>query len=307
MERIEDFSALPAGCAGGLLSIGKFDGVHLGHAELLKTLTSNARRLGVPSVVMTFDPPPLSFIAPQRLSPPLYTLPTKIRWIESFSPDYLLLVSADREFFAQSPEEFFHSTVLSSLRAAGLVEGANFTFGRDRAGNGRTLRALCEKHRLFLEIVPSVDCLGEPVSSSRIRRLIRDGAVDAAALLLMSPYTLEGVCVPGEHRGSCLGFPTANVAQVVTLIPGAGVYAAAARAAGGRFPAAVSIGGNPTFGVEAAKIEAHLIGYGGGDLYGEPITLELRKKLRDLVDFPSAEALIDQIRRDVARVKEIVD
>lgn len=300
MERVDDFSALPAGCTGGLLSIGKFDGVHLGHAELLKILTDNARRMAVPSVVITFDPPPLSFLAPERLSPPLYTLANKIRWIESFSPDYLLVISADREFFAQNPEEFFRSTVLSSLNAKGMVEGTNFTFGRDRAGNDQTLRRLCEKYQLFLELVPPVRCLGEPVSSSRIRRLIRSGAVDTAATLLMSPYTLEGVCVPGEHRGSALGFPTANVGQIETLLPGSGVYAATAYVAGARYAAALSVGGNPTFGVETVKVEAHLIDYHGGDLYGEPIILEPREKLRDLVTFSSKEQLINQIEHDIA-------
>jgi riboflavin kinase/FMN adenylyltransferase len=186
-----------------------------------------------------------------------------------------------------------------------MVEGTNFGFGRDREGNIDTLAALCRAHGLDLEVVPPLELAGVPVSSSRVRRTLQSGDVSEAAALLGRPYRLSGIVGTGQRRGQTLGFPTANLEQVVTVIPGDGVYAVRAWHAGSSWPAAANVGPNPTFGEQARKLEVHLIGY-EGDLYGEPLAIEFLERLRDTRPFSGVSQLVAQLRDDVAKAREIV-
>ncbi len=305
MKIIRDLGTVPAKCHECLLTIGKFDGLHAGHAEILRTLTELAQELRLPSVVMTFDPSPLEVLHPKRASAPLSSVHEKIEQIRSYGVDYLLIYPATKEFFQLSAEEFFQTIVLQTFHASGMIEGPTFTFGRRRGGNEERLRDLCKKNGLSLTIVPSIQLLGKKVSSSRIRQLLSEGNVAAAGTLLTRPYRIVGTVSHGDHRGTTLGFPTANISQISNFLPKQGVYAATAFVDHHQFQTALSIGGNPTFGIEEKKIEAFLLNYSGEDLYEKEVTIDFQTRLRDLVAFKSKEALIEQIRIDVQKIKTL--
>lgn len=291
---------------GGVLSIGKFDGLHRGHAEILGRLTRKARLLGVPSVVFTFDPPPIQVLRPD-LPPPtlLCDVDQKIAAFERFGPDALVLFPTTREFLARSAPEFFREIVVERFGAVALVEGSNFNFGRAKEGNGAVLAELCGRFNVDLEIAPSVEIDGVAVSSSSIRALIRSGEVERAAAALGRPYRLRGIVESGDRRGRTLGFPTANLGQTATVLPNPGVYAATATLENGEtFAAAVNLGGNPTFGVDAVKIEVHLLDF-SGDLYGTRLDVDFRRKIREVVTFASKDALIERLNRDLDEIRRL--
>lgn len=302
MRLIHDLAAVLPSERGTILSIGKFDGLHAGHAEILRSLVSDARRRRVCSTVMTFYPAPVEILRPALSVPPLCDLDRKIELIESFGPDLLVVFPTTRAFLDLSADAFFRTVVLDAFGASGLVEGADFNFGSNRGGNCDLLRTLCREESLSLNIVPSVCALGREVSSSRIRALLREGEVAAARAMLTRPYRMTGVVVHGEHRGRKLGFPTANLSGVKTILPKTGVYAARALVDGRTFATALNIGGNPTFGVSATKIEAHLLDF-SGDLYGKTISLDLYTRLRDTLTFDTREELLAQMQKDFIAVR----
>jgi len=304
MRLIHDLAAIPDDCRGGFLTIGKFDGIHAGHAAILRTLTESAHERRTASIVMTFDPAPAELLHPSRAALPLCTQERKIELIESFQPDLLVVYPTQPSFLQLSAEQFFQTIVLDTFHASGLAEGANFTFGRKRGGNSDRLRELCRETGCLLQIVPSVRISGREVSSSRIRTLLRDGEAASARTMLTRPYRMTGIVAHGEHRGRQLGFPTANLSQVRTIIPKPGVYAACTQIDGKRYRVALNIGGNPTFGVEQMKIEAHLIGY-HGDLYSRKIALDFYERIRGVQTFSSGEELIRQMKADRAVIETI--
>jgi riboflavin kinase/FMN adenylyltransferase len=180
-----------------------------------------------------------------------------------------------------------------------LVEGPNFNFGRGRAGTIATLREFCEQAEMTLEVVEPVVLDGETVSSSRVRKLLGEGRIDEACRMLTEPYRLRGMVRHGAGRGVKIGFPTANLDAIDTLLPGLGVYAGRALVDGATWPAAINVGPNPTFGEQAMKVEVHLIGY-HGSLYGRPLEVDFVRRLRDIQRFDSVAALREQLQRDVA-------
>ena len=209
------------------------------------------------------------------------------------------------ELLQLSAANFFRTVILEQLAARALVEGPNFAFGHKRAGTIETLRQLCGRASIELTILPPVVHEGRPVSSSRVRQALERGAVGEAATLMGHPYRLRGQVVAGQRRGRTLGFPTANLAQVPTLIPGNGVYAVRAYVADKSWPGAANIGPNPTFGEEERKVEIHLIGF-SGDLLGQELALDFLDRLRDTRPFPSAGQLVEQLRHDVEQARKIV-
>jgi riboflavin kinase/FMN adenylyltransferase len=210
----------------------------------------------------------------------------------------------DEALLALSPEAFFQQIVQEQLAAQGMVEGPNFFFGHGRTGNIDTLKALCQAAAISLEIVPSVQGGNEIVSSSRVRSAIQAGDVDLARQLLTRPYRIRGMVTHGAGRGAKIGFPTANLEAIDTLLPAQGVYAARAFAPSGTWPAAVNIGPNPTFGDQALKVEAHLISF-AGSLYGQPLELEFLSRLRSIRPFDSIAALKAQLTHDIAAAQKI--
>lgn len=294
--------AIEQECQGGIVAVGNFDGVHAGHRSIVDAMNTMAARLGGPSVVFTFDPHPLHLLRPESAPMPLSWPERKAQLLGDLGVDVLLAYPTSRELLELDYEQFFTDVIVGKLQAKGMVEGPNFFFGKDRQGNVSKLADLCARDKLELEIVELQGKSDQVISSSRIRKMVADGAVDDANQLLTSPYRIRGRVEKGDQRGRVLGFPTANLVDCPVLIPAFGVYAGWVVLGVERIPAAVHIGPNPTFGVDEAKIEAHLLDW-NRDLYGQWIEIEFGGRVRGTQTFDSADALKDQLRRDVDEVR----
>ena len=254
--------------------------------------------------MFTFDPHPVRLLRPSAVPPPLTWTDRKAELLNELGVTATIAYPTDEALLALSPQAFFDRIIVEQLAARGMVEGPNFFFGHNREGNTETLTGLCRDAGVALEIVPPVRIGDQFVSSSRVRQAIQAGDVDLARQLLTRPYRVRGMVTHGAARGGKIGFPTANLEAIDTLLPGSGVYSGRAIGPAGNWPAAVSIGPNPTFGEHALKIEAHLIGF-AGSLYGQPLELEFLSRLRSIQPFDSVEALKHQLVRDVAAANEI--
>ncbi len=305
MKTIRSLDEFPDSLRGGAVAIGNFDGVHLGHARLVERLRTMAERVGGPAVVFTFDPPPTRLLRPDAAPEPLVRLERKVEILAELGLDAVVVYPTSKAFLEIEAHEFFDSVVRGRLSVRAMVEGPNFFFGHNRSGNIDVLRRFCEEAGMPFEAAEPVEIAGRIVSSSRIRSLVSTGRLDEARMMLGRPYRIRGVVVHGADRGARLGYPTANLGPVDTLLPGHGIYAARARAENTWYPAAVSLGPNPTFDEGGTKIEAHLIGF-QGMIYEQPIEIDFLAHLREIKRFASVEALVDQIVRDVARTVEIV-
>lgn len=298
--------AAPPGFAGGAVTVGNFDGIHRGHQELVAAAARWAARVGGPAVAVTFDPPPYQILvpdAPPRL--PLTTIDDRAALLRAAGADRVVVYRPDRELLALAPEAFVRDVLLGQLGAKAVVEGYNFRFGRDRAGDTGLLRDLCAAADIGFEEVGPLTDGEEPISSSRVRAALLGGDVGRAADLLGRSYRVVGTVVTGARRGRTIGFPTANLADVPTVLPGNGVYAVRGFVNGVEWPGAANVGPNPTFGDDARKVEVHLIGF-AGDVYGARLPVEFVAKLRDTRPFSGAAELVGQLRRDVAAAERLL-
>ncbi len=294
----------PAWARNGVVAVGNFDGVHRGHAALVAQARELARTVGGPATIITFDPHPLQLLAPERFQPPLTTSADKAALLRSVGVDAVAILRTDRDLLQLAPATFFRQMLIERFRLKGLVEGFNFRFGHDRAGSIETLRDECGKIGIPLTVVPPYQVEGAIVSSSRVRDALSAGDVAMAATLLNRPYHLNGIVVEGAKRGRTIGFPTANLGAVPTLLPADGVYAVRANAGETSWAGAANIGPNPTFGENARKIEVHLIGF-AGDLYGQALRVEFIQRLRGTRPFASAADLVAQLRIDVEQARNL--
>jgi riboflavin kinase / FMN adenylyltransferase len=310
MQILRSLQRLSNDLRGGAVAIGNFDGVHRGHARIVERVIAHAARLGGPAVVFTFDPHPLALLRPEASHVPLTTLERKTELLGRFAIDLLVVYPTDLALLGLEPAAFFELVVQEKLGARAIVEGPNFHFGRNRTGDVHVLAALCRQAGIELEVVEPLAAErgleGGLVSSSRIRAFVQSGQITAANRLLTAPYQLRGNVARGAGRGAKLGFPTANLEQVATVLPAAGVYAARAWVDESPYAAAVSVGPNPTFGDARHKIEVHLIDF-AGDLYEHPLAVDFLERLRDIESFGSTEALVAQLGRDVAQARKIND
>jgi len=293
------------------VTIGNFDGVHLGHQALL----AEAHRRAGPTrltVALTFMPHPARVLAPAKAPPLIMPIGRRLELLAASGVDAVVIQPFTPEFAAVEADDFVRQILARELGAADVVVGFDFSFGRGRAGNVQRLQSLGDQLGMGVAIIPPVSVDGHPCSSTRIRTLVAAGDLRPAATLLGRPFEVEGTVVRGAARGRSLGFPTANLAPETELAPKLGIYAARARLADGpgdatAHVAAVSVGRNPTFEGPAAPvtIEAHLLDF-TGDLYGRRLRLEMIDWLRDEQKFDSSEALIAQIGADVARVRALM-
>ena len=305
MQLLHGFDDSPA-WRNGFVAIGNFDGVHRGHQQIVAALTGQAVAAGKPSVVLTFDPHPIRLLRPSKAPPSLSTLERKAALLERHGVDFVIAYPTDDRLLRLSPREFFDEVVIEALSAVGLVEGPNFYFGRKRAGNVATLANFCRESGVLLTVVPAVDSEGETISSSRIRARISEGAIAEAVRLLGHPYQLQGQVSTGAGRGRGIGFPTANLKGIETLIPNDGVYAGLVRQSEVPRPAAVHIGTSPTFQDAERKVEVHLIDH-HGDLYGRELEVDLLARVRDTQNFDSPDELTQQIAIDLREIRAIID
>lgn len=300
---INEFPAPKRGCA---LSIGNFDGVHLGHQALLFTLRRLADEFAVPAVALTFEPHPLAILAPHRAPPRLTSAEERLELLRRALLDATVIVRSEPEFFSWSPDEFL-SRIVERFRPVVIVEGRRFNFGRNRAGTIDTLRSAGERLGFAVRALETVRCKESPdtpeVSSSAIRSALRSGNVALAAAMLGRPHRIVGRVVAGDARGRRIGFPTANLAEIEQMTPEPGVYAAIAQTESNEFHrAAVNIGPQPTFGQPIPRVEAHLLEF-QEELSGQLLGLHFVERLRETVRFDSVEMLTAQLQQDVDRCR----
>ena len=298
---------------GHALTIGFYDGVHLGHQAVIQTTQRVAAELGVKSGVVTFDPHPASILRPESAPALITDLEQKLDLLDACGVDTTLVVPFDVHRSQETAEEFVESTVVGLLRARAVVVGADFHFGKDRTGNVDLLAKLGEEHSFRVEGIQLLHRATngtESVSSTAIRRALAAGEVEAAAAMLGRNHEIRGPVTEGDERGRTIGFPTANVAVTKDMaLPADAVYAAwYVRPNGDRWPAAVNIGKRPTFyqNAEHSLLEAHLIGF-SGDLYGEAARVQLVSKLRSEQRFDGIDALKAQLQHDIAQASAVLE
>jgi len=310
VQLFRDIDNLPDRFRRCALSIGNFDGVHRGHAELVGRLVATAREMDTSAVAFTFDPHPAQLLRPRAAPKPLGWTGRNAELLGSLGVDAVIAFATDTALLQLEAGQFFDDIIRRRLDARALVEGRNFFFGRNRTGNIDVLREFCRETGVRLEVVEPLAIGGRRVSSSQIRSMVTSGEMRTAEELLGRPYRIRGTVVRGTGRGAKLGYPTANLERIDTLLPGEGIYAARAwpqgpAHAGSSHAAAVNIGPNPTFGEGFLKVEAFLIDF-QADLYDELLELDFFNRLRDITRFDSAEELVAQMGRDVADTRRIV-
>ena len=287
------------------VTIGNFDGVHLGHREIFRRVRELARARDGVSVVITFAPHPLQVFAPDTGVKLITTPKEKQALIEASGIDYLLEIPFDLSFASISATEFVERILVGAIGMESLVIGYDYAFGRGREGNVKLLRRLGERLGYTVELLQPISGRGLVYSSTAVRTMVSEGNVAGVVSVLGRHYAVTGTVVHGHQRGRGLGFPTANLKTEKELLPAAGVYAVKARIGSALYDGACNIGTNPTFGDEQLSLEVFLFDF-DGELYGAEVTLIFIERLRGEMRFPNPEALKQAIAADVARCKVIL-
>lgn len=289
-----------------VVTIGNFDGVHLGHREIFRRVKEGAREVGGVSVVVTFVPHPLKLLPSRKELRLITPYAEKEGLIAASGIDYLIIIPFTEEFAAIAAVDFVTRILVGRIGMKQLVIGYDYAFGRNREGNVSLLSRLGAELGFDLEVLAPIGSGGVVYSSTRIRELIGEGDVQGVVSLLGRHFSLDGTVVHGHHRGKGLGFPTANLATDNELIPRHGVYAVKVRVGDTLYDGACNIGSNPTFGDEATSIEVFIFDF-VGDLYDSRMRIFFVAKIRDERKFPNAAALQEAIQADVARCREILN
>jgi riboflavin kinase/FMN adenylyltransferase len=306
VEFVRGIEALPAADGPAVVTVGFFDGVHLGHQAVITRTVSLARNRGVPSIAVTFDRHPREVFAPGTEPRQLTSPARKAELIAALGVDILLVLAFTEEFSRVPADEFAKQILVERLHAEHVAVGENFTFGHKALGNVETLIDLGRTLGFGAEGVPLLEVGGRTVSSTAIRSALADGDVTWPRLALGRRYRVDGRVGEGAGRGKALGWPTANLdLPPKMLLPGKGVYAGTATLPAGRWTAAVNVGTNPTFGVEPLHLEAFLLDF-DGDIRGEEMSVEFWERVSGEERFDSIDALVEKIAADVRRTREIV-
>lgn len=312
MQRWQRVSDIPSSWPGSAVTIGVFDGVHRGHRVVVGATVGQARRLGLPAVVVTFDPHPMQVLRPAAAPPLLSTLDQRVSLLGCLGVDAVLVLPFSAELAALTPDEFARQVLAERLHARHVVVGENFRFGNRAAGDTQTLTELGAELGFEVEGLPLEAGSGATWSSTYVRGLVAAGDAAAAAASLGRPHRVEGIVVSGNKRGRELGFPTANLATPDhTAVPADGVYAGWVvrrpyTSGQERYPAAISIGTNPQFEGLERRIEAYVLDRDDLDLYGEHLAFDVAARLRETRRFETVEALVVAMREDVTRARDLL-
>lgn len=288
-----------------VVTIGNFDGVHLGHREIFRKVKAAAAEIGGVSAVITFCPHPMKVLAPQKSPQLINTYEEKETLIEASGVDYLIILPFTREFAAMSAEEFVKGVLVSRIGVKRLIIGYDYAFGRGREGDVGFLRRMGGALGFLVDVLEPIGNNDSVYSSSRVRNMIAAGDVRGVVKLLGRHYSMGGVVVHGRHRGKGLGFPTANLETEKELVPGYGVYAVKVKIGEAVYDGACNIGDNPTFENGKRSIEVFLFDF-VGDLYGLEVRIYFVEKIRDEQRFPDASALKQAIGEDVAKCRTVL-
>jgi riboflavin kinase/FMN adenylyltransferase len=286
--------------------IGVFDGVHKGHQVLLNRAKEIADGRSI--IALTFDPHPTTVFAPDKAPTMLTTLADRVELLKIHNADQVAVIKFNEKFAAMSPEEFVQSVLVNQLHTSTVIVGQNFTYGHKAAGNVESLIQSGKEHDFTVDVQELKEDT-EVISSSRIRALVVEGKVEKARELLSRPHRLDGVVIHGEKRGREIGYPTANLGKIEgQTIPADGVYAGWLTVGINFWPAAISIGTNPTFeGARGRQVEAYALDQQGLDLYDKNASIEFGWYLRPTLKFDSLEALLDQMKQDCEKARELTE
>ena len=307
MRIVHGFDGLPLPEEASVVTVGFFDGVHLGHRSVIDTTVSRARDRGIPSIGITFDCHPREILTPGSEPRLLTTVDRKADLIEASGLDVLVVLEFTQAFSRIPAEDFVRTVLVQGVHARHAAMGANFTFGFKAEGTVATLPEMGAPYGLTAEGVPLFELGGRTVSSSSIRDALAGGDLTWPAKALGRRFVLDGEVTSGHGRGKGLGYPTANLRTWPRLLlPGQGIYAGVAELHGRRYRTAIDVGTNPTFGVEPLHVEAFLLDFEGDELQGEPLAIEFWDRLRDEIRYDSIDELIAAIADDVDRTRAIV-
>jgi riboflavin kinase / FMN adenylyltransferase len=287
-----------------VVTLGNFDGVHLGHQALIRHTVEEGKRLGVPSVVLTFEPHPLKLLAPARAPKLILLHKDKMRLFQSFGVDIVVIQNFDESFAALEAPDFVRSFLVERLRSKKLWVGRDLRFGKGRKGTVENLVQWGTRYDFEVGTVEPIVVDQERVSSSRIRQLVEEGRVEEATPLLGRYHFVSGKVVSGHRRGRELGFPTANIASRNEVLPQDGIYATLLQIGEESLSSVSSVGVNPTFGPAARTIERFVLNF-DRSIYGESVRLSFVKRIREEKKFDSVEQLISQMRGDVTAAQSI--
>lgn len=287
------------------VTLGNFDGVHLGHKHLFERLKKKALDLGGQALVLTFDPHPVRVLRPE-MSPPLITsLDQKIKLLDENGIDGVILAEFTKKFASQHPASFVNDILSVALNAGFVLVGHDFTFGKGKEGTIESLKSFGKQAGFEVEVTDALTLGGEIISSTRIREFIKGGNVKKAASFLGRPHNIEGLVVKGRGRGKSLGFPTANIDFKAELIPQDGVYAVNVVLEGQRYKGISNIGMKPTFGDEDRSVEVHIFDF-DESLYGKNIDLLFLDRIRGEIRFENQDSLANQIKKDILLAEDML-
>jgi riboflavin kinase / FMN adenylyltransferase len=306
VDVVRGIRSLPLAEEPSVATVGFFDGVHLGHQAVLRTVVRQADERGVRSVAITFDRHPREVLSPGSEPRLLTTVERKAELIAASGVDVLVVLTFDRDFSLITAEDFVRDVLIRGVHAVHAAMGANFTFGFKAQGTMRTLPGLATPYGLGVETVELVELGERVVSSTSIRDALSSGDLEWPLAALGRRFVLDGEVVTGHGRGRGLGYPTANLRTWPRLLlPGQGIYAGVATHGARRYRAAIDCGTNPTFGVEPLHVESFLLDF-DGDLPGEPLSIEFWSRLRDEIRYDSVDELVSAIEADVARTRRLI-
>jgi riboflavin kinase/FMN adenylyltransferase len=306
MKVIRSLEKIPREFRDAFVTIGNFDGVHLGHIPILRKLIEEAHRENRKAVVITFDPHPKKVLRPDIR--PFYLITSteeKIKLLEDIGLDGLILIPFDLNFSKMTAESFVCDILWDKLHIRKIFVGHDYSFGKSKTGNKIFLAEFGKKLGFEVDIINAIKLDDETISSTRLRHLILEGDVRTAARLLGRPYNVSGIVVQGKKRGSILGIPTANIKPEKELIPAQGVYAVISHLEKDRYKGVLNIGFNPTFSDTELSVEVYLLDF-SGDIYGKEVDVLFIERIRDEVKFENSEQLVKQIWKDIDEARTIL-
>ncbi len=301
---VKSFEEIPDGVTATVMTLGNFDGLHLGHVTLINHVVTRARAADVPSVLLTFQPHPLKVLHPEKPLQRIKDFDETVNRLEIFGLDILMTLVFTRDLATLKPHEFLNNYVRKFLNPRTIVLGYNHRFGADRKGDIETIRTFGKQYGIDVVVVEPILINGDIVSSTRIRELIVQGDMTGAKLMLGAPFRLSGIVKRGQGRGAGLGFPTANLKFSDRILPPSGVYATIAHTGETTSPSISYVGSSPTFGGTQIQVETHLFGH-QENLYGHHLKVDFIEKIRDEITFESTFNLVKKMRQDARKALKI--
>ncbi len=305
MQIIRDLAQLKRQFSYPVVTLGNYDGVHLGHQQIFQKVMERARKMSGTSVIFTFEPHPLKVLSPSTAPPLLNTFRRKMELFETYGIDVVICAEFTREFAATPPEDFIKNILVNQVGAKEILVGYDYAFGRGKQGTTDAMAEMGKHYGFQVDVIPAYTLHEEVVSTTRLRELVRQGEIRKVCALLGRCYASEGIVIAGDHRGKTLGFPTANLQSHNEIFPKRGVYAVQIEYRDRLFDGVANIGTHPTFGEGKVTIEVHIFNF-HEEIYGQFVRVLYRERLRDEKTFDSRASLVRQIRQDIEKTRKIL-